>query len=252
MNAALAESLKVPPAPADLNLLNSMAPDELLRWAWKSCRNRAGLVTSFQISGSIMIDMARRAAPGLRVLTIDPLRLHPETYQHMDEIEAHYGIRIERFQPCRQKVTEMTARHGEFLFFDSKAKQEYCCFVRKVEPQRRLLASLDVWISGLRQDQSPGRKDIPKAAVIEFDGRQLLKLCPLAEWTEAQARDYVERHQVPVNPLYQQGYASIGCVICSTPVLPREKKRAGRWRWFNQCYGEDQKECGLHTFGSGI
>lgn len=232
--------------------LDALSPQELLRWAVEHYGQRAGLVTSFQLTGCVMIDMAQRTSPGLRIITVDTLRLFPETYQLIDRIEQRYGITVERFTPDPDQLAKMLQQHGEYLFFDSKAKQEYCCQIRKVEPNERVLETLDVWISGLRRDQSESRRATPRVSVVRRGGSELLKLCPLADWTEGDVRAYIRDHDVPYNPLYDNGYESIGCVICSTPALPWEDKRAGRWRWFNQFAATHPKECGIHTHGSGI
>ncbi len=231
--------------------LNAMDPEGLLRWAFENHGERAGIVTSFQDTGCVMIDMAGRVAPGLRVLTIDSLRLPQETYDLIVEIETRYGIRVERFVPDAARIRRMVAQHGEFLFFDTKAKQEYCCTIRKVEPNIEALRTLDVWITGLRRDHSDTRGATPKAVIIEQEWGPILKLAPLADWDGERVREYTRANDVPYNKLYDKGYTSIGCVVCTTPTLPHEDPRAGRWRWFNHIEGND-KECGIHTQGSGI
>ncbi len=238
-------------ASADLDALNSAAPEALLEWAHQYGK-RAAIVTSFQKSGCIMIDMAHRAGLTLRIVTVDTLRLHRETYELMDRIEQRYGISIERFTPDPERLRQMLAQHGEFLFFDSRPKQEHCCWIRKVEPNNRALQTLDLWITGLRRDQSPHRIAASKAALVQRENRPLLKLAPLADWTEEQVSAYIAAHDVPISPLYDQGYTSIGCMICTTPIKPGEDKRAGRWRWFNQYEDDHKKECGIHIDGSGI
>lgn len=231
--------------------LNAMTPGELFVWAKETHGNRAGIVTSFQDTGCVMIDMMSRVAPGIRVLTIDTLRLHDETYDLIRRVEGQYGLNVERFAPDPVRLQKMIEQHGEFLFFDSKAKQEHCCNIRKVEPNDRATATLDVWFTGLRRDHSAMRSDTPKVQRIRNNGRDVLKIAPLVDWDKADVDAYVAEHNVPENELYGKGYTSIGCVICTTPTLPREPKRAGRWRWFNGLEGNDQ-ECGIHTSGSGI
>jgi phosphoadenylyl-sulfate reductase (thioredoxin) len=231
--------------------LEALSPEDLLAWAFKEHGDRAAIVTSFQKAGCVMIDMASHVAPGLRILTIDTMRLHDETYAVMDEVEARYGTTVERFQPDPEKIRRMIDRHGEYLFFDSKAKQQYCCKVRKVEPHANALATIDVWIAGVRRDQSDHRKKTAKASIVGEGGRHVLKLCPMADWTDKQVADYISEYDVPYNRLYDKGYTSIGCNICTTPTQPGEDKRAGRWRWFNYL-DKDDKECGIHTSGSGI
>lgn len=232
--------------------LNSLKPEELLRWAWETCRDRAAIFTGLQNTGCVIIDMAHRVAPDLRVIAIDTLRLPRETYELMEALEARYGIAIERFRPDPGRLEEMIRQHGEYLFFDSRARQELCCRVRKVEPNQRALDTVDVWITGLRRDQSTGRATTPRVDTVDHKDRGIIKLCPLADWTEKQVWEYIRRNDVPCNRLYDKGYKSIGCEICSTPVLPGEDLRAGRWRWMNQLEQARHKECGLHVKGSAI
>ena len=229
-----------------------MAPEEMLSWAASTFEaGRTLLSTSFQASGVTMIHMVSQLGLDVRVATIDTLRLHPETYGFIREVEERYGIDIEVHRPDAGQVRSMVERFGEYLFFDNKAKQEYCCQIRKTRPHDELLKTVDCWISGLRRDQSAIRQNTPKATVVPEYGsrRHILKLNPLADWNEERLVDYMTRHDVPRHPLYAQGYDSIGCLICSTPTLAGEPKRAGRWRWFNadeRPSEEDIKECGLH------
>jgi len=227
------------------------SPEALFQWAVANHGDRAGIVTSFQDTGCVMIDIMSKAAPGMRVMTIDTHRLHDETYGLMDAVEAQYGLEIERFTPDPGKLRQMVAQHGEFLFFDSKPKQEYCCKIRKVEPNQRALETLDVWFTGLRRDHSAARMNTPKVQLVVVNGRKVLKIAPLADWSQEQVDAYSDEHGVPRNALYDKGYTSIGCVICTTPTQPWEPKRAGRWRWFNHLESDD-KECGIHIGGSGI
>ena len=230
-----------------------MSPQDILRWVGDAFAPSRTLVsTSLQHSGVATIHMACELGLDLRLVTVDTLRLHPETYAFIREIEQRYGIELEVQRPEPAEVASMIKRFGEYLFFDSKAKQEYCCQVRKTRPHDRLLKSADCWISGLRRDQSAARSQTPKAmTVAEYGSRRLiLKLNPLADWTEKQLLEYTEASDLPVHGLYSQGYQSIGCIICSTPTAAAEPQRAGRWRWFNgdgEISQEDLKECGLHV-----
>jgi phosphoadenosine phosphosulfate reductase len=239
--------------------VNAMPPEEMLKWAFEEYGQRAAIVTSFQDTGCVMIDMAHRAGVQPRVITIDTLRLPQETYDLMDQIEERYGVTVERFKPDPDRVEKMIDRHGEYLFFDSKEKQEYCCRIRKVESNDRALATLDVWFTGLRRDQSKGRQETEKARYVrapEDPDRRILKVSPLADWDRDRVWDYIRVFGVPYNKLYDQGYTSLGCVICTTPTRPGEDARAGRWRWFNAknaaMNADADKECGIHVEGSGI
>ncbi len=230
-----------------LESLNHMGAEEMIVWAFGNYGKRAAIGTSLQISGTVITDMASRHFKDFRIFTVDTQRLHPETYEAMEQIEKHYNIKIERFLPDPEELKKMVERFGEYLFFIDKAKQEYCCEIRKVEPNRRALATLDVWITGLRRNQSEYRKKVEKASIIDEAGRKILKLNPLIDWTLQEIWAYIRKRNLPYNKLYDQGYDSIGCIICSTPVLKGEPPRSGRWRWFNILKEDDKKECGIHA-----
>lgn len=215
--------------------------------------DRMAIGTAGQLTESVIVSLCLEAGFKPRVFTIDTGRLFPETLDHFAQMEKKYGLTIERFLPDPQAVASMVAEQGEYLFFDSKEKQELCCRVRKVFPNERALRSVDVWVTGLRADQSPSRRGTPKLEIVEREEdekkRLVLKLSPLVDWTEAQVLDYVQTHNVPANELMTRPlpggwrYESLGCIICTSPIGPHEPRRAGRWRWFNQ---DASKECGLH------
>lgn len=229
-------------------------PKDLLKEVFTRFGNRAAIGTSGQLTGSVMIDLACSSGVKPRVFTIDTLRLFPETYELFDAVEKKYSIQIEKIQPDQSKLEKMIAENGEYLFFDSKEKQELCCNIRKVEPNEKILDSLDVWLTGLRADQSKARAGTAKFE-IQHRGPQkkpLLKIAPLVAWTEKQLRDYAEQHQVPTHKLLNWNhegwyYESLGCILCTTPIGPYEARRAGRWRWFNALNPDANKECGLHV-----
>ena len=227
-----------------LNKLNVMPAEELIKWAFENFGDRAAIGTSFQLTGTVIIDIASKQLKRFRVFTIDTLRLHNETYGAIKAAEEKYRLNIERYIPDKGLLKGMLERFGEYLFFMDKAKQEYCCYVRKVEPNRRALKTLDVWITGLRRDQSDFRKAVPKAEVVEEDGRKILKLNPLTDWDTEKIWQYIKENNLPYNKLFDMGYDSIGCIICSTPLVKGEPPRSGRWRWFSK--EDDNKECGIH------
>lgn len=229
-------------------------PQELLKVLFTRFGKCAAIGTSGQLTGVVLIDMACRAKVKPRIFTIDTLRLFKETYELFDEIERKYKVTVERYQPDSKKLQEMVQKNGEYLFFDSKKKQELCCYLRKVEPNQRVLDTLDVWITGLRADQSHARAGTPRFSLIRHgkEGRPVLKVAPLVDWKEEVLRKYIKDHKVPAHKLLlwnEAGwrYESLGCVICTTPIGPDEPRRAGRWRWFNAAESDDKKECGLHT-----
>lgn len=232
--------------------LESMDALPVLQWAADTFDvGRVVLSTSFQYSGVAMIHMAVEAGLQLRYATIDTLRLHSETFAFLRDVEARYDIDIEVYRPDAEQLQGMVRRFGEYLFFDSKTLQQYCCQVRKVKPNEQLLKTVDCWISGMRRDQSDYRKDTAKGMTVGEYGsrRQILKLNPMADWGEDRLLAYIAENDVPRHPLYDQGYKSIGCFVCSTPVSANEDQRAGRWRWFNsddRIDPQEAKECGLH------
>ncbi len=224
--------------------LNEKTAEELIGWAFDNFGVRAAIGTSFQLTGSVIFELAKRRHENFRVFTVDTGRLHPETLDMIKRVEERYGIKIERFTPDADKVADMVKRFGEYLFFTDKAKQEYCCKVRKVEPNLRALASLDLWITGIRRDQSGFRKDAKKAEIVKEGSREILKLAPLVDWDQDRIKAFIADNELPVNELFKKGYDSIGCVICSTPLAAGEQPRSGRWRW--QHGVDDKKECGIH------
>jgi phosphoadenosine phosphosulfate reductase len=129
---------------------------------------------------------------------------------------------------------------GRDAFYGSVELRQQCCAIRKVEPLQRALAGKRAWVTGMRCEQSVLRGDI---AIEEFDeAHALVKFNPLADWSEAEVWEHIGRHEVPYNPLYNQGYRSIGCAPCTRPVTAGEDVRAGRWWWETP----EKKECGLH------
>jgi len=230
---------------------------DLLRDIFQQFGTKAAIGTSFQKTGLVAVDIASRVADNFRVFTIDTGRLFPETYQYTKQIEELYSDKlhnnkIDIYKPNARIVEAMVKRHGEYLFFDNPAKRELCCKNRKVLPNNEALKTVDVWVTGLRADQSEYRGKLQNVQVISVDGRQIIKVAPLFYWTEADIDVYIEERNLPVYPLYAEGYKTVGCIICSTPVRPGESDRAGRWRWEKQLK-DFPKECGLHyQNGTGI
>lgn len=228
-------------------------PKDLIGTVFKKFGVRAVIGTSGQLTGIVMIDLAIKSGAKPRVFTIDTLRLFPETYELFEAIEKKYKIKVERVEPDPVKIQNMVKEHGEYLFFDSKKKQEYCCHLRKVEPNDKVLKTVDVWLTGLRVDQSALRANTSRFEIIHHneDHHPILKIAPLVDWTEEKLREYAKKNKVPVHKLLEWKkdgwyYESLGCVICTTPIGPNEPRRAGRWRWFNALDPNADKECGIH------
>jgi phosphoadenosine phosphosulfate reductase len=202
---------------------------------------------AISFSGSedvVLIDMAVRIRKDIPVFSLDTGRLHPETYRFIEKVRKHYQIDIELLTPDRDVLDSFVKKKGLFSFY-LDGHQE-CCGIRKVEPLKRRLASVDAWITGQRRDQSPDtRQDISEVqmdSAFSTPEHPLIKFNPLLNWSSAQVWDYIEAYQVPYNELHEKGFISIGCEPCTRPVLPNQHERAGRWWWEEST----KKECGLH------
>jgi phosphoadenosine phosphosulfate reductase len=177
----------------------------------------------------------------VRVFTLDTGRLPPETYDVMERVRVRYGIGIATYAPDAAAVGALEGERGFFSFRRSVEERKDCCGIRKVEPLRRALAPLRAWVTGLRREQAPTRTGV---AVVERDAAHgLVKVNPLAQWTESEVWAYIRGHDVPYNALHDQGYPSIGCAPCTRAIRPGEDVRAGRWWWENP----ELRECGLHV-----
>ena len=214
---------------------------ELIAWAIEQWGPRMAVCTSFQAEGMVILDMARRIDPKVRVFTVDTGRLPQETYDLMERVRARYQVEVEVFFPKPLQVEAMVRGQGPNLFYKSVEARLWCCHVRKVEPMRRALDGLEAWITGLRRDQSNSRAMINKIAP-DAEHAGLMKLNPLCDWTSAQVWDYIGAYDVPTHQLYQRGYTSIGCAPCTRPTQPGDDARAGRWWWEQNIV----KECGIH------
>ncbi|MDK2776494.1 MAG: phosphoadenylyl-sulfate reductase [Pseudomonadota bacterium] len=193
----------------------------------------------------VLIDMAVKIRPDVDIFTLDTGRLHPETYEFIEKVRQHYGIRIDIRTPEQQALQDFVNEKGLFSFYEDGHQE--CCGVRKIAPLKAKLATLDAWITGQRRDQSPGtRADVP---LVEQDtafsgvSGPLTKYNPLALWSSAQVWEYIRVFDVPYNSLHERGFVSIGCQPCTRPVLPNQHEREGRWWW----EGAGHKECGLHA-----
>ncbi|MCM8784927.1 MAG: phosphoadenylyl-sulfate reductase [Candidatus Omnitrophica bacterium] len=230
----------------DINLFKiedfeNKTAEEILKFALEKYQNRVALASSFGAEDVVLIDMILKINPNARIFTLDTGRLPQETYDVMDRIREKYKINIEVYFPDAKLVEEMVSNYGFNLFYKSVELRQLCCKVRKVEPLNRALKGLDAWICGLRREQSVTRTEIRK---IEIDTahNSILKINPLADWTEKQVWNYIKENNVPYNALHDKGYPSIGCAPCTRAIKPGEDIRAGRWWW----EAPEKKECGLH------
>jgi phosphoadenosine phosphosulfate reductase len=223
--------------------LAAATPQEVLAWGLDRFHPRIALASSFGAEDVVLIDMLWGLNPAARVVTLDTLRLHTETYDVIDRIRARYAGEIEIIYPDMAAVDRLVRERGYNCFYASVTNRQLCCGIRKVEPLGRALADLDAWITGLRRDQTASRAEVRKIEINQVNGG-IVKLNPLADWTNDQVWAYIREHDVPCNALHDQGYPSIGCQPCTRPVAPGEDPRAGRWWWEQEAVA---KECGIHV-----
>lgn len=223
--------------------LSSQSPQKILERALSQFDNIA-----ISFSGAedvVLIDMAHKINPNIRVFSLDTGRLHTETYQFIERVRKHYGITIEVMYPDAAQIEALVTAKGLFSFYEDGHQE--CCGIRKVAPLRRKLSTLDAWITGQRKDQSPStRANVPivqRDAAFSTEDHPLIKFNPLSNWTSAEVWMYIRSYEVPYNPLHEQGFVSLGCEPCTRPTLPNQHEREGRWWWEEAT----KKECGLHA-----
>lgn len=220
---------------------NDKSPQEVLSWFLSAYSGRIALASGLGAEGQVLTDMISKIDKSIRIFTIDTGRLFPESYKLIDRNNRRYEINMEVFFPDHKEVESYILQHGINGFYDSVEKRKACCHARKMEPLKRALANLDVWICGLRNEQSITRKSVQ---MIEWDeSNGLIKLNPLIHWTEDEVWKYIKFNNVPYNRLHDKGFPSIGCQPCTRAVESGHDIRSGRWWWENP----DHKECGLHV-----
>jgi phosphoadenosine phosphosulfate reductase len=200
----------------------------------------AAFANSFGAEDMVLTHLIAEHYPGIGMFTLDTGRLPEETYKLMQEVSDRYGIRVRPYFPESAAVEAYVAQHGPNGFYDSVDLRKTCCHIRKVEPLKRALRGKRAWITGLRRDQAPTRKDLARSSFDADNGLQ--KFSPLLDWTLSDTWAFLKRFDVPYNALHDKGYSSIGCAPCTRAITPGEDIRAGRWWWEDP----EIKECGLH------
>jgi thioredoxin-dependent adenylylsulfate APS reductase len=217
------------------------AAEEILAWALERFHPRMAISAAGGVDGMVLVDMAWRLRPDVRVFTLDTGRLPAQTYTLFEEIRDRYGIDVEFEYPDADEVSGMVTENGPNLMYDSVDLRLRCCEVRKVQPLKRKLTTLDAWVAGLRREQWRSRRNIAKVELDREHGG-IVKLNPLADWSLDRVWAHVREHEVPYHELFDHGFTSIGCAPCTRAVQPGEPERAGRWWWEEAT----DKECGIH------
>jgi phosphoadenosine phosphosulfate reductase len=215
-------------------LAETWSAPEVLRWAFTTFGRHVEMASGFGVEGMALIDIAVRINPNLRVFTIDTDFLFAETYHLIERVERRYSIKVERVR-SRLTPKDQEEIYGNALW---TVNPDQCCVLRKVEPLKRKLGGLRAWITAIRRGQTSVRANAHK---VGWDQKfQLIKINPIADWTNDDVWEYVRKNDVPYNSLHDFNYPSIGCTHCTRPVSPGGDPRSGRWAGFKKT------ECGLH------
>ncbi|WP_198306016.1 phosphoadenylyl-sulfate reductase [Arcobacter vandammei] len=217
----------------------SLNTSDLIKYIIEN-HNNVALSSSLGAEDQVLTDLIYKVDKNTKVFTLDTGRLHSETYKVMDATNLKYGVKLEVYFPKSEDVEKLYLTQGINGHFESIENRKNCCNIRKIEPLKRALKGVDIWITGLRASQSVTREAMP---IIEWDENfKVIKLNPLINWSEEDVWDYIKTNKVPYNKLHDSGYPSIGCEPCTRAVKDGEDIRAGRWWWENP----EHKECGLH------
>jgi phosphoadenosine phosphosulfate reductase len=215
-------------------------PEEIIAYFLEHYQGKVAFSTGLGAEDQVITQMIANTPRDAFIFTLDTGRLFQETYDLIHITEARYGMKIHAFFPEREKVEKMVDENGINLFYESVENRKLCCQIRKTDSLKRALIEKDVWISGLRREQSLNRRD---TRLVDWDNQyRLFKVNPLAAWTNEMVWNYIHLHRAPYNQLHDRGFTSIGCLPCTRAVEPGEDPRAGRWWWEMDGY----KECGLH------
>lgn len=214
--------------------------EETLTFLANEYKNKVIFSTSFGQEDQVITALIAKNILPITIFTLDTGRLFQETYDVFHRTAKKYKNEIKVFFPEANQVERLLEEKGPNSFYESVENRKECCFIRKVVPLSKALAGNEIWITGLRAEQSENRSDL---AFFEYDEHfKIIKYNPLLKWTLAEVQKYIEDNNVPQNVLHQQGFVSIGCLPCTRAILPGEDIRAGRWSWESS-----HKECGLHS-----
>jgi phosphoadenosine phosphosulfate reductase len=221
--------------------IKDLDPVEALRFFADQYPGKIVFSTSFGWEDQVITHMIFANNIPIRVFTLETGRLFPETYYVWNRTLEIYNRPIYVYFPKTEAVQEMLNEKGPNSFYESVENRKECCGIRKLEPLTRALKGNDLWVTGIRSEQSLNRHDM---ANLEWDEQnQLIKFHPIFFWSLEEVKDYIKKNNIVYNTLHDKGFPSIGCAPCTRAVREGEDFRAGRWWW------EDlsKKECGLHA-----
>jgi phosphoadenosine phosphosulfate reductase len=222
------------------NLLIDQSPATALKLLSERFSGEIVFSTSFGLEDQVISHIIFKQQLPIEVFTLDTGRMFTETYSTWSRTIEKYNQPITGFYPNAEKLQELITEKGPNSFYESVENRKQCCFIRKVEPLQRAIKGKQLWITGLRAEQSKDRENIPQ---LEWDeANQLIKFHPLLHWTWSETYSFIQKNNIPFNSLHDKGFVSIGCAPCTRAIKPGEDFRAGRWWWEDN----SKKECGLH------
>ena len=213
--------------------------EETLAFLVSEYKNKVVFSTSFGQEDQVITALIAKNDLPINIFTLDTGRLFQETFDVFHKTTKKYKNDIKTYFPDTVAVEDLLNKKGPNSFYESVENRKECCYIRKVAPLTKALDGNEIWITGLRAEQSENRNDL---AFFEYDAHfKIIKFNPLLKWTLQEVQNYIDENNVPQNALHKQGFISIGCAPCTRAILPGEDIRAGRWWWESS-----HKECGLH------
>ena len=213
--------------------------EETLSFLANEYKDKVVFSTSFGQEDQVITALIGQNNLPINIFTLDTGRLFQETYDVFHKTLKKYKIDIKTYFPEASEVENLLNQKGPNSFYESVENRKECCFIRKVAPLTKALKGNDIWITGLRAEQSENRNDL---TFFEYDAHfDIIKFNPLLKWTLEEVQKYIDDNNVPQNTLHKKGFVSIGCAPCTRAIAPGEDIRAGRWSWESS-----HKECGLH------
>jgi phosphoadenosine phosphosulfate reductase len=222
-------------------LIKDRSPEESLTLLAKEFSGKVVFSTSLGYEDQVITHFIFSNNLPIEIFTLDTGRLFNETYSVLTSTLERYKKPIKVMYPKTNELEKLVTTKGPNSFYESLDNRKECCYIRKVEPLKRALKGNEIWITGIRADQSGNRQDMP---ALEWDeSNQIIKFHPILNWSLTDVKNYVKKNNIPYNSLHDKGFVSIGCAPCTRAIKDGEDFRAGRW-WWEQ---NDKKECGLHS-----
>ncbi len=214
--------------------------EEALSLLSKNFPNKIVFSTSFGLEDQVITHIIFSKNIPIKIFTLDTGRLFPETYSVWSRTKEIYNKNISSYSPYTETIQNLVSEKGPNSFYESVENRQECCYIRKVEPLKRALKGNEIWVTGIRKEQSASRNNL---SPVEWDeNNHIIKYHPLFDWSFEEVKGFISKNHVPYNPLHDKGFPSIGCQPCTRAVKPGDDPRSGRWWWEDAI----KKECGLH------